>query len=142
MAQMLQADLKKVGIVAKITDTETTVYNNTLNTQRDTRISTTVYGRASRDPGTLVTGALAWYPDSEKGRTRIESDTYNQLRQEMQSTLDQAKRTETARKIQELALDECFNNPVAPNQRPWAYAGYVKGFGYDIDNSPRLRQAL
>ena len=41
-----------------------------------------------------------------------------------------------ARKLQEIALDECFTISIAPSLRPFAHASYVKNFTYDLDNSP------
>jgi ABC-type transport system substrate-binding protein len=79
LAQILQADLRKIGIDARVMDVETALY--------DTR------------------------------------------------SLDMARRKAAARKLQEIALDECFTNPVGPSQRMFAYASYVKGFGVNMDNS-------
>jgi ABC-type transport system substrate-binding protein len=45
------------------------------------------------------------------------------------------RRKAAARKLQEIALDECFTIPVAPALRVFAYASYVKGFGVTMDNS-------
>jgi ABC-type transport system substrate-binding protein len=98
------------------------------------------YGRLNRDPGTLVTAAKAFYTDKEGTWTHFESAEYEQLRKELQSTLDREKRKVTARMIQELALEECFTNSVAYQQRAWAYASYVKGFAYDMDNAPFMAE--
>jgi ABC-type transport system substrate-binding protein len=68
--------------------------------------------------------------------SHFESDVYESLRRDLQGTLDREKRKATYRKIQELALDECFVNPISPYPAPWAYAGHVRGFAYDLDNSP------
>jgi ABC-type transport system substrate-binding protein len=46
------------------------------------------------------------------------------------------QRKAAARKLQEIALDECFTIPVAPALRVFAYASYVKGFDVTMDNSP------
>jgi len=136
LAQILQADLRKIGVNAKIADTEPAIYNTRLQQKRDFGIATDSYGRASRDPGTLVTAAKSWYTDKEGGKTRYESAEWDQLRSDLQSTLDQGKRKAICRKLQEMALDECFTILIAPNQRPWVLGSYVKGFTYDMDNSP------
>jgi peptide/nickel transport system substrate-binding protein len=137
LAQILQADLKKIGVNAKVVDQEPAQWLNRLNA-KDIVIVCHTYGRAARDPGSTVTGAVAWYTDKQGGWARFESAEYDQLRKDLQSTLDQNKRKVSARKIQELVLDECFTNVVAPQQRAWAHATYVKGFGYDMDNAPFL----
>jgi ABC-type transport system substrate-binding protein len=94
------------------------------------------YGRAGRDPGSLVAGALAWVNGWKEGNwTHFESAEWERWRKELNSTLDMERRKAAARKLQEIALDECFSNPFAPSQRLFAYPSYVKGFGYTMDNS-------
>ena len=137
LAQLMQADIKKIGINAKVLDVEAAQYQARFNKQ-DIVMMAHNYSRANRDPGTLVTGAVAWFNDKERGWTRFESAEYDRLRQELQSTLDQTKRKAICRRIQEIALDECFVNPVAPNARAWAYASSVKDFSYDLENAPIL----
>jgi dipeptide transport system substrate-binding protein len=136
IAQILQADLRKIGVNAKIADIEPAIYNTRLQQKRDFGIAADTYGRASRDPGTLVTAAKSWYTDKEGGKTRFESAEWDQLRIDLQSTLDQEKRKAICRRLQEMALDECFTILIAANQRPWVLGSCVRGFAYDLDNSP------
>ncbi|MHB1134648.1 MAG: ABC transporter substrate-binding protein [Chloroflexota bacterium] len=130
---ILQADLKKLGIEAKVTDLEPAQYD--AQTQKgDITIIGHAYGRAGRDPGTTLTGAKSWYLEKEGGWCHYEGAEYEQMRKDMQSTLDRPKREQLARKIQELMLDECFTNPVAGVPRMWVYGNYVKGLTYNMDN--------
>nr|MDA8218210.1 ABC transporter substrate-binding protein [Dehalococcoidales bacterium] len=128
LAQILQADLKKINIDATISDVDPSTYTSRTNAA-DIVLMIHTYGRANRDPGTTVTGAKAWYNKKEGNWCEFESDKWDQLRKDMQSTLDQDKRKAVARQIQEMALDECFTIPVAPAQRSWAYPIYVKVCG-------------
>lgn len=136
LAQMIQADAKKIGVTIKMVDLEPARYDAQVVNKGDHIMTIITFGRLNRDPGTLVTAAKAFYTEKEGTWTHFESAEYDQLRKELQSTLNREKRKGTARKIQELVLDECFTNSVAYQQRAWAYASYVKGFAYDMDNAP------
>ncbi|MHB1133195.1 MAG: ABC transporter substrate-binding protein [Chloroflexota bacterium] len=136
LPQMIQADLAKIGVKAKVTDLEPAQYTAQFLNKGDFQLAVHTYARLNRDPGSLVTAAKAFYTDKEGGWCHYENSLYDDLRKEMQATLDQAKRQATARKIQELMLDESFVNPVTFQERAWLYGGYVKGFAYDMDNVP------
>jgi peptide/nickel transport system substrate-binding protein len=134
-AQIFQADLKKIGVNCKIIDLESAQYQAR---GADGKIIMMVhnYGRGNVDPGSTLTGAKAWYTEREGAWTHFESPEYDRLRQELQSTMDREKRKTICRKIQELALDECFTNPFAESPSVWVHASYVKGFSYYLEDSP------
>ncbi|MCL5108609.1 MAG: ABC transporter substrate-binding protein [Chloroflexi bacterium] len=135
LAQIMQADLKKIGITAKVADLEPAQYDSRTN-KGDIVVMTHTYGRGSRDPGTTLTGAKSWYTEAEGGWTHFESAEYTKAKADLNSTIDREKRQALCRRIQGIALDECFTIPVAESPRPWIYANYVKGFGYNMDSSP------
>ena len=139
MAQILQADLRKIGINARVLDVEPALYDNRTLVKGDIVMMIHTYGRAGRDPGSLVTGARAWTNGWKQGNwTHFESAEWERWQKELTSTLDMDRRKAAARKLQEIALDECFTLPIAPALRVFGYASYVKGFTYDPDNSPRI----
>jgi ABC-type oligopeptide transport system substrate-binding subunit len=128
-----QADLKKLNIDAKLLDVEPALYETEIQSGKLVMM-THAYGRSARDPGTTLTGAKAWYAESEGGWNHYEGAEYARLRKEMQSTLDRPTREKLARQIQQLMLDEAFTNPVAGVPRMWVYGNYVKGLTYNMDN--------
>lgn len=138
LAQILQADLAKVGIKAKLSDVESAVWDSRRN-KGEAPIWTHSYGKANLDPGTLLTSTVAWGSGEKEGNmTRWTSDEWVRLRSELQSVLGQEKRKPICRKIQEIALDECQRIPVAPQAQPWVYARYLKGFSYTPSNNPNV----
>ena len=134
-AAMLQADLKTIGINARVSNVDAALYNSRV-IKGDIQILIHEYGRANRDPGTTLTGAKAWYVEKDGAWTHYDSEEWVRLRDEMQSTMDREKRRAAARKIQEMALDECFTIVVSDSPKPWVYTTHVKGFTYDLNNAP------
>ena len=135
LAQLLQADLKKIGINAKLADVEPAQYDSRTQ-QGDIAILAHTYGRANMDPATTLTAAKSWYSEKDKGWTHFESAEYDRLRTELQTELDHEKRVKLARAVQELALDQCFTLPVAGSGSIWLYASYLKGLRYDFVDAP------
>ena len=135
LAVMLQADLAKLNIKAKVVDVDQAAYQTRHTTKRDIVTMVHNYGRASRDPGTTLTGAKAWYTEEEKGWTRFTSPEYTALKKEANSTLDREKRKATFRKIQELMLDEVPTIVVGELPKPWVYGKHVKNLTYNLDNA-------
>ena len=134
LAQILQADLKKIGVNATINDVDTTVFQNLMG-KGDIRLMIHGYARTNRDPATLVTGAKPWLTEKEGGMSHFESAVYDKQRGDLQTTIDQSKRVALCRSIQEMMLDECFCNPVCEFPSVWVYGGSVKGLSFSKENS-------
>ena len=139
LAEILQADLKKIGINAKVVDLEPVQYESRMN-KGDFQLMVHNYGRSNRDPGTMVTAAKAWYTDKEGGWSHYANPEYDKLRQDLQSTLDRDKRKAICRQIQLMMLDECFTIVVAPQPTAWVWHTYVKDLRYDLENSPFVHE--
>ncbi|MCL5108974.1 MAG: ABC transporter substrate-binding protein [Chloroflexi bacterium] len=136
LANVLQGDLAKLNIKAKIIDLDTAGWRDTFVNKREYAIGMYSYGRANRDPGTVLTAAKGFTNDKEGGLARFESPQWDSLRKDFNSTLDRQKRIPIARQIQEFALDGSWNLTVAPTVNAAVYANYVKGYSTDLDNSP------
>ena len=135
LAQILQADLKKIGVNASVTELESARYDTRMN-KGDIQMMVHNYAWANRDPGILVNAAKAWYTDREGGWCHFEGAEYEQLRRDVQSTMDPEKRKAIFRKLQELVLDECFTIPVASQPMPFILASHVRNFRRSIMNQP------
>lgn len=134
LAVILQHDLRKIGINAKLADVEVAQYD--ARTQKgDIAIVVHNYSRANLDPASTLMAAKAWFPEKDGGWTHFEHAEYERLRVELQRTLEREKRIPIAGRIQEVALEECFTMPVAGQPSVWGCAAHVRGLWYDLDNA-------
>lgn len=133
LAQILQNDLGQIGIRARIEDVEVAVYEpRSREGQFDLSIHS--YGRANKDPGTLFTGAIAWFP---KGSwTKIDDPAYAEMIAKAGSLVDREARKAEYRKITEHVLDQCFTIPICEQPRAFAWNNRVKDFAVTLDNIP------
>ncbi|MHB1414808.1 MAG: ABC transporter substrate-binding protein [Chloroflexota bacterium] len=137
MTQIFQSDLAKIGINAKINDTESTAYNLTWR-NNDFDIVCHTYGRANRDPGTTLSGATAWYLKSENGPVGFEYPEFKQWRDEAASTLDREVRKGLYRKIEELVLEESFSAQVAGEEAYLMTWDNVKDLAFTPETCPYM----
>ncbi|MFN8523275.1 MAG: ABC transporter substrate-binding protein [Chloroflexota bacterium] len=133
LAQMLQANLEEIKIRSKIEDVEVAVYE-TRSRISDWDLMVHSYGRANKDPQSLFTGAIAWYP---KGSwTKFDNAEYTKLVADAGSIVDREQRKPIYRKLVELALDQCFTIPVCEAPRPFVLSSKVKNLRVTLDNVP------
>jgi peptide/nickel transport system substrate-binding protein len=136
IAQILQADLTKLKINAKIEDVEATVYESRTTKGEFDGLVAHNYGRANRDPGTTLAGAVVFYNKDQNGVIGFDLPEFVKLRDAAVKTLDREQRKVNYRKIEELLLDESFQMPIAGNQSYWVYQNYVKGQFYSRESAP------
>jgi len=135
IGQIIQSDLAKIGIKAQLKNVEATIY---LTSWRKTEWDLIVhnYGRANRDPGTMLSGAVAFYTRAENGPPGFESAEFEKWRGEAASILDREKRKPLYRKIQEFFLEDSFSMPIAVDQTLWLYRNHIHGLSFTRDASP------
>jgi ABC-type transport system substrate-binding protein len=136
LAQILQADLKTIGVTLKIEDLEPPVYDKRF-ADGQFEIAVHTFGRANKDPGVLFGGAIVWYTDPKRNPSRFQSERYAKLVDEGATTLDRAKRKAIYREVTQMILDECWCLTIAEQPRVWGLAPHVKDFAYTLDNNPR-----
>ena len=135
LAQILQADLKTIGVNLKIEDLEPPVYDKRF-ADGQFEIAVHTFGRANKDPGVLFGGAIVWYTDPKRNPSRFQSDRYAKLVDDGAATLDRAKRKAIYHEVTQMILDECWCITIAEQPRVWGLAPHVKNFAYTLDNNP------
>jgi peptide/nickel transport system substrate-binding protein len=134
IAQIVQADLAKLKINAKVEDVEATVYEGR-TVRGEFEMVAHNYGRANRDPGTTMAGATVFYNKDQNGNIGFDLPEFVKLRDEAVKTLDREARKANYRKIEQILLDESWQMPIAGNQSYWVYQNYVKGQTYSRESS-------
>ncbi len=135
MAEILQADLRTIGVDLKIDDVDPAAYDGRFETTAfDIAVHT--FGRANKDPATLYGAAIVWHTDPKRNPSRFQSDRYTQLVNAGATTLDRTKRKAIYRELTQLIQDESFCIPVAEQPRTFTLQKRVQGFEYSPDNMP------
>jgi peptide/nickel transport system substrate-binding protein len=127
MAEILQADLKKIGVNLRIEQVEAQVCSDRWSAGKyDMSIHS--YGRI-KEPGELFQ-AMVWFKENPE---QFRAPEYGKLIDEGMATLDEKKKQEIYHRLYEIILDECFCIPVAAVPRTIAYRKDVMGFDWSAD---------
>jgi ABC-type transport system substrate-binding protein len=135
-AEILQADIAKIGVKLNITYYEAAAARQRLTTG-DFQVGVHGYGRAHRDPATLFGGALPFYNKSQI--TKFESPEYARLIEEGASTTDMERRKAIYRRLTEIIADEAFVLTVCPLPRTYATRAAVEGMDLTLEGMMDLR---
>jgi len=140
LAQILQADLAKIGVRLTIRDVEPAEYREvTWGTRQKFAIVLHQYGRGSMDPDTLFKAAGAWY--TKGAMHTFTSPEYIRLVNEAGSILDPAKRRPLYDQLARFLADQAFTLPITPNFSLSAIGPTAQGVAVNIDGMPILDEA-
>ncbi|MBA2450073.1 MAG: hypothetical protein H0V51_18805 [Chloroflexi bacterium] len=104
-AQIIQADLAKIGVRLKIEDPEAAVYRQRF-LKGEYQMAVHSSNQTNKDPSTIF-GALQTYSPTN-GSTQYKSEAYSRLIAEGATTLDEGRRREIYRQLGQLLVDEAF----------------------------------
>ncbi|MDA8217072.1 MAG: ABC transporter substrate-binding protein [Dehalococcoidales bacterium] len=132
LSEILQADLVKIGITAKIDMLERTAWRDKNVNRKFESLWTGQFGFSHMNPSTMCTLAFPWRVG--RNTSYFESEDYANLVKAASVAVDPAKAKSIYKDLTRVILDESFMMTVSPQKRTWALAPYVKGFGYGIGN--------
>ena len=139
MAEIIQADFASIGVDATIRDVELAAYQDSVVTNRDFQVATHSFGRAQKDPSSLLEATVVFRP--EDNASGFESDEYADLIIQAGSEPDPEERARMYQEVAQIIVDEKFVLPVAPIPVFWAGSANVSGFEWTRDGFLILENA-
>ena len=137
LAQIMAADLEKIGIKLKIEDVEPAVYDKR-HLAGEFQMAIHNYGRANLDPSTMFRGAAAWHAGT--GMTKFDAPEYRKLMEDAETSYDQNERKPKYKAMIQYIQDQSFVIPVSPNPEFYIMRSRVQGFTTDGESNVSLRQ--
>jgi peptide/nickel transport system substrate-binding protein len=141
LAQVMNADLKKIGINLKIENLPQAQARPKILTTRDYQLAGHVYGRGNKDPVTMFTSAVAWLAGCEQNVTGYCSEKFTRLVDAAATTFEPERRRPIFREINELLLAERFTLAIAPIVIGFVKRKNVHGFAANLDGMCILEEA-
>ena len=132
LAEIVQADLGKVGFNAKIEMVEYSVWRDRLVNQKMQSLWTGQHGFSHMHPSSLATLAYPWRVGNNS--SSYNSPEYARLNRLAGVTVDPVEAKKVYRQLTELILDESFMMDASPQLRTWVMAPYVKDFNFGEGN--------
>jgi peptide/nickel transport system substrate-binding protein len=140
LAQVMNADLKKIGVNIKIENQPQAQARGRIITTRDYQLAGHVYGRGNKDPVTMFTSAVAWLAHCEQNVTGYCSEKFTRLVDAAATTFEPEKRKAIFREINDLLLIERFTLAIAPIVIGFVKRKNVHGFAANLDGMAILEE--
>jgi peptide/nickel transport system substrate-binding protein len=126
LAEIVQADLSKVGFTAKIEILEFTVWRDRLVNRKMQSLWIGQFAYSHMHPSSMATLAFPWRVGNNT--SNYNAPEYARLNKLAGVTMDPVEAKKVYRQLTELILEESFMMPVSPNFRTWILAPHVKDF--------------
>jgi peptide/nickel transport system substrate-binding protein len=131
-AQVLKADLEKIGVSLKLNKMEMSPYLDYLRSLKYPGVTLGLTGFAAVQPASLFVGAY-YTTSSSVSITGFTSDRYAQLITMMSSEPDEARRKELYSQMNDVLLEESVTMVMAPNAMRVASRANVQGVRWRIN---------
>lgn len=132
LAELLQADLSKIGLKLNIEMVEQAVWRDRLTQRKMQSTWVGQFGFSHMHPSTLATLAFPWRVGANT--SNYDSPEYASLVKKASVTVDPTEAKKVYTDLTKLILDESFMMTVSPQKRTWLLAKNVKDFAYGIGN--------
>jgi peptide/nickel transport system substrate-binding protein len=137
LAEMMQNDLRQIGVNATITDLEGAAFLARYRAS-DFEISMHAFGRAAKDPASLFGVAAVWRTDNPQ---QYRNPKYGELITQAATTVDKEKRADLYHQINDLILDDVFISTVHTTPRWFAHNKKWTGISYTLEGGMDFRKA-
>lgn len=138
MAEILQADLAKIGVRTRIETGEVAAVRPRL-VKGDFQLAGWQFGRAQKDPASLFGTSILWSPVN--GWHKFKDPKFGELVLRGEHETEQSKRREIYRELTRFVLDESFTVPLGPKLNVNAMWSYVRDFEWNLDAMERFEGA-
>ncbi len=133
IAELLQAELTKLGAKATIAKLEPAQYSAKLSKAEFNGIWMGIFAWMNKTPSTLFVQSFAYrVPNAQN----FDTPAYREAIAGTLAAADAAQQKKVYRQLDEILLDEAFVIPVTSANRPLAAAAAVKGIGLSRDTVP------
>jgi peptide/nickel transport system substrate-binding protein len=137
-AQVIQADLAKIGVKMNINDISSAEWNQVWPAKQYDMMAASA-GFSHKDPATLF-ASMSGYRLNDN-RTNFSPPTYRELVTQGETITDPVKRKEAYNKLAEYMLDEAFAQVVSFKYNVFAVRSNVNGFSVHLDDDMDLTSA-
>ena len=131
IAEILQADLAKIGINLSIENVDAVGYRSRYVDQRDYDLCSHAFGRAGKDPSSLLETTVVFRPDDNI--TGYDNPAYREAVMAGGSTPDLDQRRAAYEKVAKIFREDLFILPIIPRMRLYVAQKRVSGVQWSAD---------
>jgi ABC-type transport system substrate-binding protein len=139
MAEILQADLAKIGVNATITALEPAAMSDRRRQPEGWQMHPFFYGRGAKDPASLFGTAKVWWP--KDNNEFYYNPEYERLVNEGVSTVDPEKRKEIYKQLAKIILEDSQSPVVSPRLSAFALSENLQDLRHNLDDMAILEDA-
>ena len=131
IAEILQADLKEIGINLTIDNVDAVTYRNRFVNEQNFELASHAYGRAGKDPSSLLETTVVFKPEGNV--SGFEDPAYTEAVTRGGSTPDEAERRAAYAQASKILRDSHHVLSIVPRPRLYVASAAVEGLAFSAD---------